>query len=564
MSTNSVATLPVVGLYDQRINAQASQNQVYVAHKGASLVTKKVFTTTSFSDSSFQFSTPPPNNKIFVDRLVWLRVPGIQFTFDVDVRPGLGSTCGLRQWPLGGICQTTTCNLNNNQTSVVTSDVIHALTRYSTNHWRQDRVNSLSASMADQYQDYVAWHSASLGGSARNPLGAYGEQYYQNRGAIQPDSVSLDGKTLTYSLMEPIWLLSPFLQEEEEYLGLINVSTMDWNFNLVSNLGPRMWCSDNTGPAITSVSVHFSQSPELHFNYLTPPELMYIPDNISYPFYNVIRYANPPTSLVAGGSITTSPTNNIQLTEIPKRIYIYVQRNNSEKLANNGFLFSDTFASISNVTVTFNNLSSMFANYQQSDLYDLSRKNGLEMSWMQFSNFCGSVIAFDPSYDFGLPSILSAGSLGQFNLQVTLTYTNTGLTTVNYVPYIVIVNEGIMNIGNNGTIIQTGVLSRAAVLNSNNLPQIDYEQVMHRGGSIFGRLKSFLQRAKPFINKLARVGQVVGTIGSKVGLPYAQQIQQGSTLVRQLTGGRKRMYKRRGRGLYGAGVETMPQDNLEV
>lgn len=556
MSTNSVASLPVVGLYDQRINASAAGNQVYVAHKGASLVTKKVFTTTSFSNSSFQFSTPPPNNKIFVDRLVWLRVPGIQMTFDVDVRAGLGVNCGLRQWPLGAICQTTTCNINNNQTSVVTSDVIHALTRYSTNHSRQDRINSLSASMADQFQDFATWANPQVGGSARNPLSAYGEQYYQNRGAIQPDTISEDGKTLTYTLMEPIWLLSPFLYEEEEYLGLINVSTMDWNFNLVSNLGPRMWCSDNLGPQITSVSVDLTlQSPELHFNYLTPPELMYIPDNISYPYYNIVRFANAPVTLTTGTVSALTSTNNIQLTEIPKRVYVYVQRQNSDKLANNGFLYTDTFASIQSVTVTFNNLSSMFANFQQSDLYDLSRKNGLEMSWMQFSNFCGSVIAFDPSYDFGLPSILAAGSLGQFNLQVTITFKNTSSQTVVYTPYIVVVNEGIMNIGNNGTIIQTGVLSRAAVLNSNNLPQVDYEQVMHRGGSIFGKLKSFLQRAKPFINKLSRVGEVVGEVGSKLGLPYAQHVKQASSLVRNLTGGKKRMYARRGRGLYGAGLD---------
>lgn len=557
--TNSVEQFPVVGLYDPRINVKSSFNQAYVAHKGGSLVTKKVFTTTSYSNTSFQFSTPPPNNKIFVDRLVWLKEQ-VQFVFDQDVRPGLGVNYGLRQFPLNASIQNSVCTINTNQTSVVTSDILHALMRYSVDHERQNIINSLSASMPDNYQSYSDWQ---IYGSARNPLASYGEYNNQNRGAIQPDSVSSDGKTLVYTLMEPLFLLSPFLFETEDHLGLTNVTTMDWNFNLVSNLGARMWCSDGLAlNPITSVTATILSSPELHFNYLTPPELMYIPNNVSYPFYNIIRYANPPIILTAGASSTTSPTNNIQLTEIPKKIYIYVQRNNIEKLATNGFTYTDTFASITNLTVTFNNLSSMFANYQQQDLYVLARKNGLNDSWMQFKQFTGSVIALDPAYDFGLPSILAGGSLGQFNFQVTLSFTNTSANTVNYVPYIVVVNEGIMDIGTNGTVIQTGVLSRAAVLNSENLPQVEYERVIHRGGSIFGKLKSFLQSAKPYINKIARVGEVVG---EQLGGPYGSVIKQGSTLARQLTGGKKNMYRRRGRGLYGAGLENIPQnDQYEV
>lgn len=562
MSTNSVSSFPVVGVVDPRINASASYNQSYVAHKGASLVTKKVFTTTSYSDSSFQFSTPPPNNKIFIDRLIWLKV-NFRLTFDQDIRPGLGVNYGLRQFPIGAIQQTTTCTINTNQTSVVTSDILHALLRYSVNHKRQNLVNSLSASMPDQFQDFKTWADPLVGGSARNPLAAYGEQYYQNRGAVQPDSVGDDGKSIVYTLMEPIWLLSPMLFETEDHLGLTNVSTMDWNFNLVTNLGARMWCSDGlAGVPITSCIGTILSSPELHFNYLTPPELMFIPNNISYPYYNIIRYANPPIVLTAGSSTTTTPTNNIQLTEIPKKIYIYVQRNNSDKLSSSGFLYTDTFASISNITVTFNNLSSMFANYQQEDLYVLCRKNGLLDSYQQFKTFTGSVIALDPSYDFGLPSILAGGSLGQFNFQVTLTFKNTGTTTVSYVPYIVVVNEGIMDVGTNGTIIQTGVLGRAAVLNSNNLPQVDYDFVRNRGGSIFGKLKSFLQSASPYINKIARVGEVLGKELTNVGVPWGKYVEQGSTLARNLTGGKKNMYRRRGKGLYGAGLEQ--HDDYEV
>jgi len=195
----------------------------------------------------------------------------------------------------------------------------------------------------------------------------------------------------------------------------------------------------------------------------------------------------------------------------------------------------------------------MFSTFQQQDLYNLSRKNGLQMSWAQFKTFCGSVICFEPSYDFGLPSILSAGSLGQFNLQMTLAFTNTSAASVNYTPYIVVCNEGIMTVGSRATTIQTGVLSRAAVLNSENLPQVDYDMVENRGGSIFGRLKSFFQKAKPFLNQVSRGIEAVGSVGSVIPGPYgdAFKIARGvGSLGRSVTGGKT--YKRRGKGLVGA------------
>lgn len=551
MSTNSIQSLKVVGLYDKRINAHAADEQYYVAHKGASIVTLKPYTTTSFSTSSWQFSTPPPNNKIFIDRQVWVKLV-FQVLFDVDVSTGLGANLGLRQWPINSIIETVNCNINNNQVTVVTGDIVHALTRYSTNKCRQDKVNSLSASMPDQYQDYATWASPLVGGSARNPLAAYGEQFFQNRGAITPDSISMDGKTLTYTVMEPLFLLSPFIYEEEEHLGLVNVTTMDWNFNLKSNLGARMFSNDQLGPNIGSATVSISTSPELHFTYLTPPLTMFIPDSISYPYYNIVRYTSSDVTLASGASTTTT-TNNIQLTEIPKRVYVYIRRRNQSLLETKGFNYTDTFASITNVTVTFNNLSSMFSTFQQQDLYNLSRKNGLQMSWSQFKNFCGSVICFEPSYDFGLPSILSAGSLGQFNLQITLAFTNTSSAEVIYSPYIVVCNEGIITVGSRATTVQTGVLSRAAVLNSENLPQVDYDMVENRGGSIFGRLKSFFQKAKPFLNQVSRGLETVGSVGSTLPGPYGEAFKIASrvgSLGRSVTGGRT--YKRRGKGLVGA------------
>lgn len=563
--TNTIQNLSVMGLVDKRINASANSQQIYIAQKGASVVTSNYQNTTSFSTTNWNWTIVPPNNNIFIDRLMWVRLPGFTITFDQDVRTSLGVNMGLRQFPLNSIFQTATCNINNNQISVVTAEILHAMMRYSTCYNRQDRIQSVSASMPDEYQDYNGWQNPQYGGSNRNPLSAYGECIFQNRGAILPDSISLDGKTLTYTLTEPLFMLSPWLYEEEEHLGLIGVSTLQYNFNLVSNLGARMWCNDGSGAPITSAVVAFPNAPQLIFTYLTPPMTMYIPPALSYPYYNITRYTSPPVTLGAFGSLitpdtTTTTSNNVQLTEIPKCMYIFMKRQFSDLVSTVGYNYTDTFAVINNISVTFNNLSSMFSTFLPQALYDLSRKNGLQMSWVQWNKFCGSVLKFEPAVDFGLPSTLSAGSLGAFNFQYTVNFTNTSSNAVTYTPYLVVVNEGVMTIGDNSTVLQTGVLSKMAVLNSVDLPQVEYDKVQRlEGGAIFGRLKSFLQGAKPILNKIARVGEVVGEVGSLVGGPYAPGFSVGkkiSSLVRQSTGGKAKMYKRRGKGLYGAGIET--------
>lgn len=93
----------------------------------------------------------------------------------------------------------------------------------------------------------------------------------------------------------------------------------------------------------------------------------------------------------------------------------------------------DTFLPISNLNITFNTSPGLCANWNQQQLYDMSVANGSNQTWAEFCGrifidgrtvpSAGSVVFIRPC-DLNLPLDLAAGLPGQYQLQVTATYTN--------------------------------------------------------------------------------------------------------------------------------------------
>jgi hypothetical protein len=470
---------------------------------------------------------------------------------------GLSSNIGLRQFPLTSVIETFQVTINNLGLAQNIGDYVHALMRYNYNKNKQDRNYSETASMADQYQDLASWQNVNFGGSARNPLAAYGEQYFQNRGAILPNTISPDGKTLTYTIMEPLILISPFIwdTDDENHMGFANVNTMDFNITFKSDLSrmfsvvsPSLDVPVPGAPAVTSINVSFQSplpSPEIHFLYISPSDIMSIPRSLMYPYCSLVRY---PTggSNVANGATSNIISNNIQFDQIPKRVYIFLRQRNSDQTFNS----SDCFASILNLNVTFNNNSGLLSSMDQFDLYQISRRNGIDMSWEQFSNFCGSVIALDFGSDIALSPVEAPGLSGNYNFVVNILYKNTSNNaagSINYDLYIVTCNEGTFEIRQGQVVPQTGVLSKEAILGSSDLPQLDYDEIKMQGGSVFGKLKSFVKTA-------ARGAKTVGQLGQKFAPQFAPEFAALEQLGKLGSGG-KYYRRRRGKGLVGGNLD---------
>src|SRR6266404_4007855 len=74
----SLKKLDVVNVKDPRVIVNHKSD--YAVLEGAQLVSQKLYTTTSVSNSSLQFSCPPPSANNFVDRKMYLQV-GVRLTF---------------------------------------------------------------------------------------------------------------------------------------------------------------------------------------------------------------------------------------------------------------------------------------------------------------------------------------------------------------------------------------------------------------------------------------------------------------------------------------------------
>jgi hypothetical protein len=361
---------------------------------------------------------------------------------------------------------------------------------------------------------------------------------------------------------EPLFL-SPFYWGHANGSGFYNVNTMDFNITFLSQAGNRIWSHDAVSSGvpttITSVSAQFGNftgapfsyaglttQPLMLFTYITPNETQILPYNmpITYPYFDVQRFPTDGSS-TDPGVITSISSNNIQLNSIPRRMYLYIRERNQDLYStpNN----PDTYFSIENISLQFQNKNGLLASASKQQLYEMSVKNHCNMNWTQWSGgptnapppligppvsvqygTIGSIICIEFATDIGLDSIEAPGKLGQYMLQVNVTKCiNVSNRTIVPTLYIVIVSEGsftIEGLGKASTNI--GVISSQDILDARQSPFMNYRDVEDiNGGNFFSGLKDFGQKLLPILrrgNEILRQSQAVSKGLSLIPHPYAQ------------------------------------------
>jgi hypothetical protein len=553
----SFQKLEPICVFDPRV--MLNKHRTFPVLKCGSQTTFKSFTTTSVSTSSIQFSCPPPSGGIIVDRMAFVYFP-VRLSFQGI--PAVGnallnaSNDAPRAFPIAGSIDTLSATINNQSMNINSADIIHALMRYNIDNDLKSRAYSMTPSYQDQTQSY---NDIPIG--VRNPLSLYQDQpdgVNNARGAFPYTIVSnpiqtIGGTTLTsvvdVAFCEPLFL-SPFYAGKTNDTGFINVTTMDFNFNFVSQLANRMWSHNDTGTTgvpFTSATAVFgglangptTQFPgglqcQMLFQYITPQETMIIPRNmpVTYPYFDTIRFPTD-LALANAGTSSTYNSNNIQLNSVPLKVYIYIRERNSDLFGSASH--TDTFFRINSVNVQFLNNSGLLASATFNAIYDLSRKNGCQMSYTQFgqtvnnSNFTstygtiGSVVCLDFAKDIGLPSLMSPGILAQAMIQIQVNATNIASRNINPTLYIVPVSAGtftIEGVGQSG--LQIGVITPTDVLDCDKNGAINYNDVFDHaftGGDFWSGLKDFgakllpyLQKAHDFIKDNKLVSKVLNVI----------------------------------------------------
>lgn len=500
-----------------------NNERMYAILKAGSETTYKTWTTTSVSSSSIQFSCPPPSGEVIVDRKVQLVLP-IRLTITGTSPSGQlllnPNTDAPRAYPISSSIETLKATINNQSMSINMADVIQPLMHYNTCEDLSQTEYSETPNVLDQSQAY-----SNLYGANRNPLGFYGDSVDQSmmpRGGFPFTIVSNTQTSAVVDFVATEFLyLSPFYWGMNNGSGFYNVNAMDFNITFLGNAGNRMWSHDavsGSGTTISAITAQFANftgtafsystgAPLMNFCYLTPLETQKLPYNmpITYPYFDVQRFPTDFGGVITAGTAFTFNSNNIQLSSIPRRMYLFIRERNQDLY--NTCQNPDTYFSIENISVQFQNKQGLFASASKRQLYEMSVKNHCKMSWTEWSGdnvypvgsfanpfgTIGTIICIEFASDIGLNDIEAPGKLGQYTLQIQGNATNKSARSINPTTYIVIVSEGtftIEGLGKSSTNI--GVISSQDILDASMSPFVSYNDVQCvNGGNFLSGLKDF-------------------------------------------------------------------------
>ena len=169
---------------------------------------------------------------------------------------------------------------------------------------------------------------------------------------------------------------------------------------------------------------------------------------------------------------------------------------------------------IESLNIKFNNVAGLLSDMSMQDLYVMSRRNGSQQTWSEFSGqiyitnaagkqvlapSLGSIVVIDPVRDLGLNDMLSASSLGSFSCQIKANakgILNVPFAKMVEVELAVMLNyAGTMIIEAGSSQLITGMLTKESVLatKAKGSSNIDYEDVEKMaGGNIMKQGKSIV------------------------------------------------------------------------
>ncbi len=203
--------LHVVQLRTPETDIHSNAMRSYGILRGPAQTSYKPYTTNSISNSSIQWTTPPPSPMILVDKKQYMQLP-VRLVFNCAAPNSYNlhrnNYSSPRAFPISNSINTLQVNINNTGVSINMSDVIQALLRYNVNEVLQGHDWSLTPSYLDQSQEY-----SQLVGSIRSPLANYGDstEAFSPRGGFPYTIVSNTPSQLVIDMVitEPIFL-SPF------------------------------------------------------------------------------------------------------------------------------------------------------------------------------------------------------------------------------------------------------------------------------------------------------------------------------------------------------------------
>lgn len=527
---------------DARVNVNSSRQKTYLIYNGGSSNIWTNYVSTSFNDSVINLNCPPPNDRVYVPRRIWLEIK-FRLNFagasaGVGTRllqcAGLPKSAGVsggtanydapRCLPLSQAISGMQVSMNNDSLSTNLNTYSKIFQRFHRKSDQEDGELSSSPAMPDMSQSL-----SDMNGFVRNPLAGYGDNVEQNprggfSGVLVTSNTALgvgDTATVELTCIEPIWM-SPFQwAENQESLALNMINSFNMQIQLggkgsgvLSGLAACLWSHSSLGSVLTSATANVL-SATAYFNYITPSRLQSLPQQINYSYAEPILYPTSTLSSVAAGASTVLNMNTVNLKSIPNCMYIWAAQRDQD------FNISTSDANyfrIDRVNIQFNGQDGIMSNARSIDLYQMSKKNGYTGSFDQWNLYTGGVLCVKFGPDIGLDIGQAPGLRQNQNLSLSLTCTNLGSGAVIPSLNILVFQEGVMEINNGSIYRSVGVLDENTILRSQDQEPVQYVESLNVYGSgIWQDMGNFAKKLiRPAINvaKALVPGQFQSVVGA--------------------------------------------------
>lgn len=394
---------------------------------------------------------------------------------DANVNFVQADNLGLKQFPLNRCIASVQHQINQASYTLNTNDILDGIARI---NLLPEDCNFFENTQPDLVDSY-----ASATGTELNPIASYsstiaGDGIYKPRTLNLKVEVSADGITWVAGVVIPANAVNYYVRITAQlYEPLItpfnNISSMDArclyaitgeliNIQWVSQLWDNMFAYYTpAGLEITSSAVSLGTQATLNCIYLTPKEdtIAQIPRESIYHYndYSIFTNAVNGGQPIAGGQILYNVASQVvNFTNLPQKILVYVRLSNGSRTTET----PDKYLKLQSLQVSFDNGLPQFAGATPSQLYDISKRNGLQMPRACFQqealNYlnevdgelygCGSVMVIDPCLDLGIRPSDTTGSGGRYIFQLQnstfVNATDTEFTSATL--YVVGVNSAVL------------------------------------------------------------------------------------------------------------------------
>lgn len=334
-----------------------------------------------------------------------------------------------------------------------------------------------------------------------------------------------------------------------------------------------IWCRDTTNHpqnTLTGCSVTLGQ-PTLNMVSLTLPSGQQISDEQNFPYHQIDCQICQTVSGITAGTSFVFDTGVQQLDFIPSRVYLFAKPSEGFVTASVTSIVStpNCFAELVDVNVNFANRSGIFNNYNQEQLFQMAKSNGLiplycycdwlgEVGANNTQALRGSILAADLIKDVcNASKTITTGLSEKCNLQLRGHMKNCSASTRDFDIVLVTIYDGVFSIINrNMGMANLGLISSISELKPLDIPFAQALAMM--GGGDGGDVKSFfkglwnkIKEVVPIIKKSGVVGNVMSMIPyAQVGAPLVKSLGwgEGEGMDAFGEGGRKKKTSRTRRG----------------